>query len=93
MSKSKYIGSDFDDFLAEEGILEETEAVAAKRVLVFQMEKELKKQHMNKEELAKKMNTSRAAVRRLLDPTQPSTLRTLGQAAHALGKQLRVSLA
>jgi transcriptional regulator with XRE-family HTH domain len=90
--KNKHLGSNFDDFLKEEGLLEEVEAVAAKRVFVFQLEKELKRQKVNKEELAQRMGTSRSAVRRLLDPSQPSTLRTLGQAAHALGKQLQLSL-
>lgn len=92
MANKKHIGSDFDDFLEEEGLLEEVETVAAKRVFVFQLEKELQKQKVNKEELAQKMGTSRSAVRRLLDPAQPSTLRSLSQAAHALGKHLRVSL-
>jgi antitoxin HicB len=90
--KNKHIGSNFDDFLKEEGILEEVEAVAAKRVFIFQLEQELKKQKVNKEELAQRMGTSRSAIRRLLDPRQPSTLRTLGQAAHAIGKQLQLSL-
>jgi len=44
MKKNKHIGSNFDDFLKEEGILEEIEEVVAKKVFVFQMEKEMKKQ-------------------------------------------------
>jgi antitoxin HicB len=89
---NKYIGSDFDDFLEEEGLLEEAEAVAAKRVFVFQLEQELKRQKVKKEQLAHLMGTSRSSIRRLLDPYKPSTLRSLSQAAHALGKHLRVSI-
>lgn len=91
--KKKYIGSSFDDFLEEEGILEECKEEAAKRVLVWQLEQEMKKQNLSKEEVAKRMHTSRAAVNRVLDPRQPSTLRSLTAAARAVGKTLRVSLA
>jgi len=34
---NKHIGSDFDDFLEEEGILAEVEATAVKRVIAFQL--------------------------------------------------------
>lgn len=62
MNKSKDIGSDFDDFLKEEGILEEIEEVVALRVFVFQMQKEMKKQGLDKSELAERMDTSQSAV-------------------------------
>lgn len=91
--KKKHIGSSFDDFLEEEGILEECKEEAAKRVLVWQLEQEMKKQNLSKEEIAKRMHTSRAAVNRVLDPRQPSTLRSLTAAARAVGKRLKVSLA
>lgn len=91
--KKKHIGSSFDDFLEEEGILEECKEEAAKRVLVWQLEQEMKKQNLSKEEVAKRMHTSRAAVNRVLDPKQPSTLRSLTAAARAVGKRLKVSLA
>lgn len=89
----KHVGSSFDDFLEEEGLLEECKEEAAKRVLVWQLEREMKKQNLSKEEVAKRMHTSRAAVNRVLDPKQPSTLRSLTAAARAVGKRLRVSLA
>ena len=91
--KEQHFGSSFDEFLEEEGILEGTESVAAKRVFVFQLEKELKKQRIKKEELARMMGTSRSAVMRLLDPNSPSTLKTLSSAALAVGKHLKLSLA
>ncbi|MBT3393539.1 MAG: XRE family transcriptional regulator [Waddliaceae bacterium] len=90
---NKHIGSGFDDFLEEEGVLDETEAVAAKRVYVFQLEKELRKQKLKKSDLAERMHTSRSSIERLLDPSLPSTLKSLSGAAIALGKHLRVRLA
>lgn len=91
--KKKHIGTSFDDFLEREGILEECKEEAAKRVLVWQLEQEMKKQNLSKEDVAKRMHTSRAAVNRVLDPRQPSTLRSLTAAARAVGKKLKVSLA
>lgn len=87
------IGSNFDDFLVEEGIFEESEAVAIKRVIAFQLQEAMKKQHISKITMAKKMNTSRSAVNRLFDPTNQSvTLLTLEKAAIAVGKKLRLEL-
>ena len=93
MKKNKHIGSNFDDFLKEEGMLEEIDEVVAKKIFVFQMEKEMKKQGMDKAELAERMETSRSAVDRILDPESPSTLRTFAKAACAVGKHLKISLA
>jgi hypothetical protein len=62
MKKNKHIGSNFDDFLKEEGILEEIEEVVAKKIFVFQVEKEMKKQGLDKVELAERKETSRSAV-------------------------------
>jgi antitoxin HicB len=93
MKKNKHIGSNFDDFLQEEGMLEEIEEVVAKRIFVFQVEKEMKKQGIDKVELAERMETSRSAVDRILDPESPSTLRTFAKAARALGRHLKISLA
>ena len=92
--KNKYLGSNFDDFLEEEGTLAETEAVAVKRVIAFQIEEMMKKKHLSKTALAEQMHTSRSALNRLLDPTNVSiTLQTLEKAALALGKRLKIRLA
>lgn len=89
----KNIGSDLDDFLKDEGLLEETEAVAIKRVIAFQLQSEMKHKHLTKTIMAKKMHTSRSAVERLFDPGNNSvTLVTLNRAAVAVGKKLRVEL-
>ncbi|HEY9017629.1 helix-turn-helix transcriptional regulator [Thiomicrospira sp.] len=91
---SQYIGSDFDDFLEDEGILEEATSVAIKRVVSWQIAQEMKAQKLTKTALAKKMHTSRAALNRLLDEQDTSlTLTTLSGAANALGKTLRIELA
>jgi len=89
-----YVGSNFDDFLEEEGIFAETEVVAVKRVIAFQVEHMMKEQNLSKTEMSRRMNTSRAALNRLLDPNnQAVTLQTLDRAAHALGKRLQISIA
>ena len=86
-------GSDFDDFLRDEGLLEDAEAVAAKRVIAFQIAREMKECGITKAELARRMKTSRPAVDRLLDPANPSvTLATLERAAAAVGKRLKLEL-
>ena len=92
MEENKYVGSYFDDFLQEEEILEETEAVAAKRIFVYQLEKELVKQKLTKTDLAKRIGTSRSAINRLFNPNIPSTLRSLGSVTRALGKHLRIDI-
>jgi len=90
---NKHIGSDFDDFLRDEGILDDAEAVAAKRVIAFQIAREMESAHISQSELARRMKTSRSAVERLLDPTNDSvTLQTLERAANAVGKRLKIQL-
>jgi len=67
--------------------------LAAQRVLALTIAELMKKEKLTKDALAKCMRTSRAALDRLLDPTKPSvTLVTLGRAACALGRTLRVEL-
>ncbi len=88
-----HIGSSFDEFLAEEALLDDATATAVKRVIAWQIEQEMKVQNLTKTALAQKMHTSRAALNRLLDKTDPSlTLTTLASAAAALGKKLKVEL-
>jgi DNA-binding Xre family transcriptional regulator len=92
--KNKHIGSNFDDFLAEEGLLAEAQTVAVKRVIAYQVEQMMKEQNLTKTEMSRRMNTSRAALERLLDPANQSiTLQTLERAAKALGRRLEITLA
>jgi DNA-binding Xre family transcriptional regulator len=90
---TRHVGSDFDDFLDSQGMLEDAEVVAAKRVVAHQIALEMKRHHITKTELARRMKTSRVAVDRLLDPANRSvTLSTLERAASAVGKKLRIEL-
>jgi len=93
MKKRNHIGSSLDDFLKEEGILEETRAAALKEALAWQVQKAMKKAKINKVEMARRMHTSRAALDRLLNPGNASvTLQTLCKAAWAVGRDLRIEL-
>ena len=90
----KLIGSKFDEFLRDEQLMDDVEDAAIKRVIAFQIAQEMKRRKLTKMEMASRMKTSRAALERLLDPTNPAvTLSTLKRAASALGKKLRVELA
>jgi antitoxin HicB len=94
MSKNnKHRGGDFRDFLQEGGILGEAEARALKQALSLQLDQLLKKEEITKTQMATRMKTSRAAVDRLLDASNSSvTLNTLGKAARALGRKVRIEL-
>ena len=93
MKNRTHRGSDFRAFLKEEGILEEVEERAMKKALALQLEKLLAKNELTKAEMAARMKTSRAAVDRLLDASNPSlTLSTLGKAARALGSKIKIEL-
>ncbi len=90
---NKHIGSDFDEFLRDDGLLDDAESVAAKRVIAFQIAREMERANISQAELARRMHTSRSSVERLLDPANPSvTLSTLERAASAIGKRLTVQL-
>ena len=93
MKKKAGIGSSFDDFLKEDGIYEEVSARAIKRVIARQLEALMQESKITKTQLAKRMQTSRAQLDRLLDPENESvTLGTLTRAAHAVGRRLRLDL-
>jgi DNA-binding Xre family transcriptional regulator len=86
-------GSRLTDVLAEEGLLEDAEAAAIKRVIAWQLDKSMKEQRMTKHALAQRMSTSRSQLDRLLDPDNATIqLDTVARAARALGKQLQIKL-
>ena len=90
---NEHIGSNFDDFLEEEGLLAETQAEASKRVIAWQIQEYLKVSGTNKTSFAKKLGTSRSQLDRLLDPENTSlNLKTLSNAAEAMGKHLELRL-
>lgn len=87
------VGSSFDAFLKAEGRYEETQALAIKRVLAWQIEEAMSKGAVTKTEMARRMNTSRSQLDRLLDPeNQAVNLETLARAAHAIGRTLKLEL-
>ena len=87
--KDVHSGSSFDDFLIEEGLHEEAESAAIKRVLAWQFEQEMGRQNKTKRAMAKELKTSRSQLDRLLDPQNTSvSIETLSRAARVLGKRL-----
>lgn len=92
-SANPHIGTNFEDFLAEENMLDTATAIAIKRALAWQIQTEMKLQHLTKTSMAKRMNTNRSSLDRLLDENDASlTLTTLASAARALGKQVKIQL-
>jgi antitoxin HicB len=92
--KMDHSGSTFDSFLEQEGIREEVEAVAIKRVLAWQLEQAMKSQQKTKQAMARQLHTSRSQLDRLLDPRNVSvTLDTITRAARALGKRVIIRVA
>lgn len=93
MKGKKHIGGLFDEVLKEEGIYEDVQATAIKRVLAWELEKEMQDKKISKMEMARRMDTSRSQLDRLLDPDNSSvTLVTLARAASVLGRKLRFEL-
>lgn len=89
-----YIGSSFDNFLEEEDILQESEAIAIKRVIAYALEEKMKADNISINRLAKELKTSRTAVCRILDPNNASiTLNTIEKIAKYLGKKIILSFA
>lgn len=89
----KHVGSRLEDWLEEEGILQETTNSAMKAVLAWQLTQEMKKRKLTKVKMAEAMKTSRAQLDRVLDPASGNvTIDTLERAAKAVGRKLKVEL-
>lgn len=95
MSKpNPHVGSDFDEFLEQEGVLEEASALAIKRVIAWQIAEAMEARGLTKKAMAERMHTSRSHLDRLLDANDAGlTLETLSRAAQALGYRVKVELA
>ncbi len=91
MSK-KHMGSSIDVFLQEEGIFEETQALAVREVVAWQLAEAMKKQKISKNKMAALLKTSRTQVDRLLDPKNDITLSSLQRAAAMVGRRVSISL-
>lgn len=89
---NRHLGSALDDVLAERGMLEEVKIAAIKRVITLEIADEMRRRHITKSEMAKRMHTSRAMIDRVLDPEKESTLGSIAMAARAVGKRLQLAL-
>jgi predicted XRE-type DNA-binding protein len=94
MNETKFhgIGQNFDEFLKEEGLFEEVDELATKKLLAFQLKQAMEDQRLTKSSIAKKMKTSRVAIDNILDPSYNTSIETLERFAHVLGKKLTISL-
>ena len=92
-TKSVHLGSTLDDMLAKDRTLAEVEALATKKVLAWQLQELMEEKRITKVDMARKMNTSRSSLDRLLDPDNASvTLGTMDRAAAVFGKHLHIEL-
>jgi antitoxin HicB len=88
-----HIGSNFDDFLRQEGIYEEVESAAIKKVIAAALTRQMKRRGVSVSALATSLGTSRAAVNRVLDDDNTSiTLNTISRTAAALGCKVKLEI-
>ena|SRR5436190_18950961 len=93
MASNRHRGSTLDDFLAQEGVLDEFQAKAVKQVVAWQLAEAMRERKLSKNQLAKQMKTSRTQVDRVLDPAAGNvTIETLQRAAGMVGRRLKVEL-
>ncbi|MBS0285980.1 MAG: XRE family transcriptional regulator [Proteobacteria bacterium] len=93
VSKNKHIGSSFDDFLEEEGLLVTSEIEAVKRIIAYLLQQKIDAHIYTKTALAHELGTSRSGLERILDPENTSiTLNTLARAAELTGKKIYISI-
>jgi hypothetical protein len=93
LKKDVHSGSTLDSLLKEDGILEEAEAVAIKRVVAWQLAQSMKARKISKKAMAARMRTSRSQLERLLDPNNAAVqLSTITRAAKVVGKKIRLEL-
>lgn len=88
----RHHGSSLDDFLQQAGIFDETQTLAIKEVVVWQLTDAMERQSLSKTRLAALLKTSRSQVDRLLDPTRDVTLSTLQRAAALVGRKVQIEL-
>ncbi len=86
------LGQDFSDFMKEEGLYEEAQELATKKIIAAQLQAEMERQNLSKTAVAKRMNTTRTAVDNALNPAFNTSLSTIERFARALGKRISVVL-
>ena len=88
-----HTGSTFESFIEQEGIREEVDAVAIKRVIAWQLSEAMRTGKISKKVMAERIGTSRSQLDRLLDPENSAVhLQTIAKAARAVGKRLRIEM-
>lgn len=90
--KNKYKGSSFEEFLKDEELLQEIDILSEKQIITLKIMEIMKKQHISKSEMARRMHTKRTAVYNLLDPNKDCKLTTIVKAAKVLGKNIKIDL-
>ena len=91
--KNPHIGQSFDEFLDEQGLLEEAELRALKEMLADQIRQAMSEKKLSKSAMADRMKTSRQQLDRLLNPKVDNvTLATMAKAAKAVGRELQIAL-
>ena len=86
------LGQDFSDFMKEQGLYEEAQELATKKVIAAQLQAEMEKQNLTKSAIAKRMHTTRSAVDNALDPAYNTSISTIERFARALGKSVSIAL-
>ena len=86
------LGQDFSDFMKEEGLYEEAQELATKKVIAAQLKAEMERQNLTKTAVAERMHTTRSAVDNALNPAHNTSLSTVERFARALGKRVSVVL-
>ena len=90
---NKHSGTNFDNYLIEEGVFDEVQARALKRALAEQLSDAMQSGNLSKVLMAQRMVTSRSQLDRVLDPDNLSIqLGTLIKAARAVGKTVEIRL-
>lgn len=93
MKRNVHIGSTLEDFLEEDGLREEVYGEAAKRVVALQLREAMKASGTTVSEMARRMETSRSQVERVITPDSESvTVGSLAKAARVMGYRLNMKL-
>lgn len=93
MAKNPRTGSALEDMLREDGIYEDAKNHAVKSILARKLTQAMEDQKLSKALMAKRMDTSRSQLDRLLDPDNEGvTLEALKRAAGAVGMQIEIEL-
>jgi len=86
-------GSTLEELLRAEGQYEDCQTDAIKKVLAYKLGEAMESKALSKAAMAKRMETSRSQLDRLLDPDNESvTLHTIKKAAEAVGLKLELQL-